>query len=69
MPVGDRLGGHIVQGHVDGLAKLVFRTPGDHWEVFRFALPAAVSRYVVEKRIDCDQRHIFDRLRGGPGVV
>ena len=39
----------IVQGHVDGLAKLVFRTPGDHWEVFRFALPAAVSRYVVEK--------------------
>ena len=27
VPVGDRLGGHIVQGHVDGLAKLVFRTP------------------------------------------
>lgn len=49
VPAGDRLGGHIVQGHVDGLAKLVFRTPGDHWEVFRFALPAAVSRYVVEK--------------------
>ncbi|GAE67679.1 riboflavin synthase eubacterial/eukaryotic [Cutibacterium acnes JCM 18909] len=30
------------------------RTPGDHWEVFRFALPAALSRYVVEKK---------DRLR------
>jgi len=39
--VGDRLGGHIVQGHVDGLAKLVSRTPGDHWEVYRFSSPAA----------------------------
>ncbi|MDO4413195.1 riboflavin synthase [Cutibacterium sp.] len=44
-----RLGGHIVQGHIDGVADLVSRTPGEHWEVFRFSLPAALSRYVVEK--------------------
>ena len=47
--VGDRLGGHIVQGHVDGLAKLVSRTPGDHWETYRFSSPAALSRYIAEK--------------------
>ncbi|MSS46008.1 riboflavin synthase [Cutibacterium sp. WCA-380-WT-3A] len=47
--VGDRLGGHIVQGHVDGVATLISRTPGDHWEVFRFAIPTSMSRYVVEK--------------------
>lgn len=44
-----RLGGHIVQGHVDGTAELVSRTPSDHWEVFRFRLPVALERYVVEK--------------------
>ena len=49
MSVGDRLGGHIVQGHVDGLAKLVSRTPGDHWETYRFSSPAALSRYIAEK--------------------
>jgi riboflavin synthase len=45
----DRLGGHLVQGHVDATARLVDRTPGDSWEVVRFALPPAVARYVVEK--------------------
>ena len=47
--VGDRLGGHIVQGHVDGTAELVSRTPGDHWEVFRFTVPTILSRYITEK--------------------
>lgn len=47
--VGDRLGGHIVQGHVDGVGSLLSRTPSDHWEVLRFALPADLARYVVEK--------------------
>ena len=46
---GARLGGHIVQGHVDGVAELLVRTPSEHWEVFRFALPEALRRYVVEK--------------------
>jgi riboflavin synthase len=51
--VTDRLGGHIVQGHVDGTARLVSRTPGDRWEVVRITLPAALSRYVVEKGSIC----------------
>ena len=49
MAATDRLGGHIVQGHVDGTAELVQRTPGDRWEVVRLSLPAGVARYVVEK--------------------
>lgn len=44
-----RLGGHIVQGHVDGTAALLTRTPSQHWDVLRFQLPDAISRYVVEK--------------------
>ena len=44
-----RLGGHIVQGHVDGVGHLVSRTPGEHWEVVRFGVPADLARYVVEK--------------------
>ena len=47
--VGSRLGGHLVQGHVDGVARLVAREPADEWEVLRFSLPAELSRYVVEK--------------------
>lgn len=44
-----RLGGHIVQGHVDGTGHVISRTPSEHWTVVRIALPAALSRYVVEK--------------------
>jgi riboflavin synthase len=44
-----RLGGHMVQGHVDGVGRIVGRTPGDRWEVVRIALPPALARYVVEK--------------------
>ncbi|OUC91690.1 riboflavin synthase [Streptosporangium minutum] len=44
-----RLGGHIVQGHVDGTGVLLSREPGEHWEVVRFSLPAELNRYVVEK--------------------
>jgi len=47
--VGSRLGGHLVQGHVDGVARIVAREPADQWEVLRFSLPAGLSRYVVEK--------------------
>ena len=46
---GDRLGGHIVQGHVDGVGSLLERTPSAHWDVLRFSLPAELARYVVEK--------------------
>jgi riboflavin synthase len=47
--VGSRLGGHLVQGHVDGVTTLLGREPADDWEVLRFGLPPALRRYVVEK--------------------
>lgn len=47
--INSRLGGHIVQGHVDGTGEIVARTPSEHWEVVRVEMPAAVARYVVEK--------------------
>ena len=47
--VNSRLGGHIVQGHVDGTGTVISRTPSQHWEVVRLALPPQLSRYVVEK--------------------
>ncbi|WP_326648545.1 MULTISPECIES: riboflavin synthase [unclassified Streptomyces] len=49
MAVGDRLGGHIVQGHVDGTGTIVERKPSENWEIVKISLPADLSRYVVEK--------------------
>ena len=49
LAAGQRMGGHIVQGHVDGVAEVVSRTPSEHWEVVRFTLPRHLDRYVVEK--------------------
>ncbi len=46
MRLDGRLGGHMVQGHVDGTGTIVERRPGD---VVRVSLPAPLSRYVVEK--------------------
>ncbi|MEU5958362.1 riboflavin synthase [Streptomyces sp. NPDC047525] len=47
--VGDRLGGHIVQGHVDGTGEIVERKPSENWEIVKVSLPADLSRYAVEK--------------------
>ena len=44
-----RLGGHIVQGHVDGVGQVVRRTPGEHWEVVEISMPAEMGRYLVDK--------------------
>jgi len=44
-----RLGGHIVQGHVDGVGEVLARTPSEHWEVVEVSLPAHLSRYLVDK--------------------
>ena len=44
-----RLGGHLVQGHVDGVGRVLSRTPGDRWEVVRISLPPELARYVAEK--------------------
>ncbi|MCX4573688.1 riboflavin synthase [Streptomyces sp. NBC_01571] len=49
MAVGDRLGGHIVQGHVDGTGTVIERKPSEHWEIVKISLPADLTRYVVEK--------------------
>ena len=44
-----RLGGHIVQGHVDGVGTVLGRTPGERWEDVQIGLPDELTRYVVEK--------------------
>ena len=47
--VGDRLGGHIVQGHVDGTAEVLEVRQGDEWRVIRFSLPDDLAPLVVDK--------------------
>ncbi|MCW2614331.1 MAG: riboflavin synthase subunit alpha [Frankiales bacterium] len=47
--VQDRLGGHVVQGHVDGTGEILAVTPDEHWTVVRVSLPDGLGRYVVEK--------------------
>ncbi|MFF0722952.1 MULTISPECIES: riboflavin synthase [unclassified Micromonospora] len=47
--LNSRLGGHLVQGHVDGVGEVISREPAPRWETVRFRLPAALSKYVVEK--------------------
>jgi len=44
-----RLGGHIVQGHVDGVGEVLARTPSEHWEVVEISLPAHLARYLVDQ--------------------
>jgi len=44
-----RLGGHLVQGHVDGVGAIISRSPAEHWDVVRISLPEGLVRYVVEK--------------------
>jgi riboflavin synthase len=44
-----RLGGHIVQGHVDGVGHVVRRTPSEHWEVVEVAMPGEMAKYLVDK--------------------
>lgn len=44
-----RLGGHLMQGHVDGTGVILDRSPTEHWEIVRIGLPTRLARYVVEK--------------------
>ncbi len=44
-----RLGGHIVQGHVDGTGHIIGRTPSEHWEVVEISLPPGLAKYLVDK--------------------
>ncbi len=47
--VDSRLGGHIVQGHVDGTSALVSVTPHDNWRTLRFSLSPELAPYLVDK--------------------
>ena len=47
--VNSRLGGHIVQGHVDAVGTITRRTPSQHWELVEIAMPAGLARYLVDK--------------------
>ncbi|UOE44437.1 riboflavin synthase [Agromyces larvae] len=47
--VGDRIGGHIVQGHIDGTAEVLEIRPGEAWRVIRFSLDPAHAPLVVDK--------------------
>ena len=51
--VDARLGGHIVQGHVDGVAKVVASEPGDKWQRFVVHIPESLRRYVVNQGSIC----------------
>ncbi len=44
-----RLGGHLVEGHVDGVGEILARQPSPDWEIVTVRLPAGLARYVVEK--------------------
>src|SRR5215470_11102104 len=67
--VGDRLGGHMVQGHVDGVGSVASRVSGEHWDVVRITVPPGLARYLVEKgSIAVDGVSLtVSALGGGPG--
>ena len=44
-----RLGGHVVQDHVDGVGTVLSRSPSEHWELVEVAIPAELARYVVDR--------------------
>jgi riboflavin synthase len=49
LAVGDRLGGHLVSGHVDGLAEVVSIEPAGDSRIFRFRVPETLARFIAEK--------------------
>lgn len=48
-----RLGGHIVQGHVDGVGRVVTNEPGEKWQKFEIAIPQELNKYVVNQGSIC----------------
>lgn len=48
-----RLGGHIVQGHVDGVGRVVSNEPGEKWQKFEIAIPQELKKYVVNQGSIC----------------
>ena len=68
--LADRLGGHLVQGHVDGTGTIISRSPAEHWDQVRISLPASLSRYLVHKgsiAVDGISLTVSALGRPGPG--
>ncbi|MGH3496875.1 MAG: riboflavin synthase [Nocardioidaceae bacterium] len=66
---GTRLGGHIVQGHVDGTGTLLDRLPSEHWEVVHLSVPDHLARYVAAKgsiAVDGTSLTVVDVHNGDP---
>jgi riboflavin synthase len=51
--LNSRLGGHMVQGHVDGVASVVGLTPGDKWAQFDITVPPHLAKYIVNQGSIC----------------
>jgi riboflavin synthase len=67
--LADRLGGHLVQGHVDATGTIISRSPAAHWDQVRISLPAGISRYVVHKgSIAVDGVSLTVSALGSPGA-
>jgi len=70
-----RLGGHIVQGHVDGTGTVLERVPGDGWELVRVAVPQSLSRYIVAQGsitmdgVSLTVAELEDKVDGGSVVT
>jgi riboflavin synthase len=47
--IGSRLGGHLVQGHVDGVGHVVRREPGEHWDVVTVSMPDVLAPFLVDQ--------------------
>jgi riboflavin synthase len=48
-----RMGGHMVQGHVDGVARVVGLTPGEKWARFEITVPEKLAKYIVNQGSIC----------------
>lgn len=49
MTAATRFGGHVVQGHVDGLGEIISRTPSENWELVQVRIPKQLMKYIVLK--------------------
>lgn len=68
MAVDGRFGGHVVQGHVDGVGTLIRRESGKSWETVRFSVSETLARYLVEKgSITVDGVSLTVSAVSGPG--
>ena len=66
MRLGGRLGGHLVQGHVDGTGTAARATAAEHWDLVAISLPADLARYVVREGLDHRRRRLAHRRLGRP---